>query len=703
VTPAGRTTPRTATGPVTPGRPLPLGAHREPGGIRFSVAAPDARRLHLQLLDPHDGTVRRELPFPDDYRTGDVFTMVVPGLGPGPVHYGLRAEPGPTPPHAPDAPGGPGGIWRGPLLDPYATAVAGAPTWGGPRRYRSLLPAHDPFDWQDDSPPRHPPEHLVVYELHVRGFTRHPTSATEHPGTFAALRRKIPYLRELGVTCVELLPVAEFDETDNTYTDPATGRPLPNYWGYNPVSFLAPKASYAAAPDHVHRELKELVRDLHRAGIEIILDVVFNHTAEGDHRGRPYAWRGLSEHTAYLLDDHGRHRNLTATGNTVNANHPHMRDLILHTLRHWVTEFHIDGFRFDMAAALTRDGHGQPLPDPPLIEAIAHDPVLAGRRLIAEATDAAGLDLVGRFPHPARWSEWNDRYRDGLRRFLTGRPGATADLATRLAGSADLYAGRGPAAAVNYVTSHDGFTLADWAAYDRPHNEANGEQGRDGIARNDSWNCGHEGPTDDPAVTALRDRQARTALLLLMMSRGIPMLTAGDECGRTQHGNNNAYSQDNPTSWFDWDLTRRNSGLLRFTRLCLAFRRAHPAVHRMAHPTGLVPPGWLLPPVTWHGTEPGRPDWSEQAPLLAAVLHDQDTAGRHDTVFLAANRGNTPLHVRLPAPPAGTRWHLFADTAAPAPADAHPPGREPALDTAAPLPVAAHTAVVLAALPLKEH
>lgn len=684
---------RPAPEAVRPGRPLPLGAHRERGGIRFSVAAPDARRLDLLLLDPHDGTVRRRLAFPDEYRTGEVFTMVVPGLGPGAVHYGLRADPGPGGGHL--------------LLDPYATAVDGARTWGGPRRYRSVVPAEDRFDWQGDRLPRHRAEDLVVYELHVRGFTAGRASGTAHPGTYAALREKIPYLRDLGVNCVELLPVAEFDETDNTFTDPESGRPLPNYWGYNPVSFLAPKASYAAAAGDAGRELKELVRDLHRAGIEVVLDVVFNHTAEGDHRGRPYAWRGLSQRSAYLLDDQGRHRNLTATGNTVNANHPHMRAQILGALRHWAVEFHIDGFRFDMAAILTRGTDGLSHDNPPLIEAIAADPVLAGRRLIAEATDATGLNLVGGFPHHHRWAEWNDRYRDALRRFLIGRPGAAGELATRICGSPDLYPGRSPAASVNYVTCHDGFTLADWSAYGRPHNEANGEQGHDGIADNDSWNCGHEGPTDDPAVLRLRERQVRTALLVLLMSRGVPMLTAGDECGRTQRGNNNAYSQDNDTSWFDWELPERNSGLLRFTRLCIAFRRAHRAVHRMEHPGGEVPCGWRLPPVSWHGTLPGRPDWSPQAPLLAVTLHDEDAAGRQDTVFLAVNRGSEQLAVTPPPPPHGTRWHLVADTAAASPEDfpddAHQPGDHRALDTGTPLPLAAHAAVALAAVPNKEN
>ncbi|RKN36697.1 glycogen debranching protein [Streptomyces hoynatensis] len=675
---------------VGPGPALPLGAHPVADGIRFSVAAPAAERLHLVLLDPTDGSVRHEVPFPAEHRAGDVFSMVVSGLGPGPVHYGLRAFPPGADPQEAEPPV---------LLDPYATTLAGAETWGRRRRRRSVVQPPEPFDWQGDRLPQHPEEQLVVYELHVRGFTRHPSSGTEAPGTFEALRRKIPYLRDLGVTCVELMPVFEFDETDNTFTEPATGRPLPNYWGYNPLSYFAPKASYAARPDRVHHEFKLLVRDLHHAGIEVLLDVVFNHTAEGDHRGPDHSWRRLAGGGAYLMDEHGRHLNLTATGNTVNANHPYMRTVILDALRHWATEYHVDGFRFDMAAILARGTDGRPLDDPPLLEAIAHDPVLAGRRLIAEATDASGLDLVGRFPHHGRWAEWNDRYRDTVRRFLTGRPGAAADLATRLAGSPDLYAARGPAASVNYVTCHDGFTLADWSSYDRPHNERNGEQGQDGITANDSWNCGHEGPTGNPAVHRLRARQVKTALLLLLMSRGIPMLTAGDECGRTQLGNNNAYSQDNEISWFDWDLVERHRDLHRFTRLCIAFRRAHPAVHRMRHPTGPTPPGWSLPPMSRHGVRPGRPDRSPHSPLTAVMLHDEDggPAAGHDTVFLAANRGGDTLPLIPPRPPAGTRWALFADTARTSPADAHPPGREPVLGNAGLLRLAPHSAVVLVA------
>lgn len=669
-----------------PGAPLPLGAHPVEGGMRFSVAAPAARRVHLVLLDPRDGSVLEEVPFPEEYRTGQVFTVTVTGLGPGPVHYALRAFPGP------DAAGG--GL-PPLLLDPYATALAGGEVWGRRPRYRCVAGSARPFDWQGDRLPRHRPEDLVVYELHVRGFTRHPSSGAGRPGTFEALREKIPYLRGLGITCVELLPVAEFDETDNTFCDPVSGRALPNYWGYNPVSFFAPKASYAACPEDAGRELKLLVRDLHRAGIEVLVDVVFNHTAEGDHRGPVYSWRGLHEHSAYLLDEEGRYRNLTATGNTVNANHPHMRAGILAALRHWAGEYHVDGFRFDMAGVLARGPDGRPLENPPLLEAIACDPVLAGRRLIAEATDAAGLDLVGRFPHHGRWAEWNDRYRDALRRFLTGRPGAAGELATRLVGSPDLYAGRGPGASVNYVTCHDGFTLADWSSYERRRNERNGELGRDGIADNSSWNCGAEGPTEDAAVRGLRARQVRTALLVLLLSRGVPMLAAGDECGRTQGGNNNAYSQDNEVSWFDWGLVDRGRDLYQFTRLCIAFRRAHPAVHRLEHPSGLVPPGWGRPAVSWHGERPGCPDWSPDSPLVAVVLHDEGGGGC-DTVFLAVNRGGSRLELVVPDPPAGRRWCLFADTARAAPGDVHPPGREPDAETG-PLALAAHSAVVLVA------
>ncbi|MGP4109576.1 glycogen debranching protein [Streptomyces sp. 4N509B] len=658
--------------------------------VNFAVATAPGRRVRLVLLRPDDGTVLTELPFPPEGRVTaphgrTVHTMTLQGPHPAEFHYGYRVE---------QAGGGGRSTGGVVVLDPYARELAGAGPWGTRPAYRSVVlpdPSAAPFDWGDDRRPRHPTDELVLYELHVRGFTRDPSSGVAHPGTFAGLREKIPHLSSLGVTAVELLPVFEFDETDNTYASPETGEPLPNYWGYNTVGFFAPKAAYAAdqRPGGPSRELKELVRACHAAGIEVILDVVFNHTAEGDHRGPVLSFRALDEAGYYLLDADGHHRNLTATGNTVNANHPVARAFILDCLRYWAAEYRVDGFRFDMASILTRGTDGEVLADPPLVRAIATDPVLADLHLIAEASDATGTEQVGAFPHHGRWSEWNMRYRDDIRRFLLGRPGSTAAFAPRLAGSPDLYPGRGAAPSINYVTCHDGFTLADLTSYDHRHNEANGEGGGDGIPGEDSWNCGHEGPTDDQAVLALRERQARNALLLLLASRGVPMLLAGDECGRTQHGNNNAYSQDNATSWFDWTLpdTPDGAALLRFVRCCLALRRAHPVLRRLDHPDGAA--------LSWHGERPNAPDWSPGSTLLAALLHDEEA---RDAVYLAANTGGEPRTVRVPDPPLpGTRWHVAADTAAPPGRDAHAPGTEPPCPTPDALTLPPHSTTLLIA------
>ncbi|MGW9048142.1 glycogen debranching protein [Streptomyces lydicus] len=672
---------------VGPGEAAPLGAHLAPGGIRFAVASASAERMWLVLLAPDDGSELGEIEFPPEHRIGNVFTMTVFGLALPDAHYGYRTQPK-----------GEGRNARV-LLDPYARALPGAEAWGVRPGYRSAVISSD-FDWQHDYRPHLPIEDLVIYEAHVRGFTRHPSSAVRSPGTYAGLREKIPYLRDLGVNCLELLPVFEFDETDNTYVSPVDGRPLPNFWGYNTVGFFAPKSAYAsdADTDGPVREFKELVRDLHRAGIEVILDVVFNHTGEGDHRGPVFSFRGLDESIYYLLDEAGSHRNLTATGNTVNANHPQVRRFILDCLRYWVTEFHIDGFRFDMAPILARDAEGMVLDNPPLLEAIAHDPVLADCKLIAEATDATGLDQVGRFPSYGRWMEWNGRYRDDMRRFLTGRTNPSA-AATRLTGSADLYPGRGATASVNYLTCHDGFTLADWTAYEQPRNDANGEGGHDGIAVNDSWNSGCEGPTDDPAILRLRRRQAKNAAALLMVSNGVPMWLAGDEFGRTQKGNNNAYSQDNSISWLDWDLAAKDADLIEFVRRCILFRRAHPVLRRTAHPDGHSAGTCGYPPVSWHGTAPWQPDWSPDSRLLVALLHQHSGSGSADTVLVAANTGTETVHIRPPAAPRGTNWHVFADTGALLGCGAGSPGSERFLPPQATLSVIDHAVVVLTAHP----
>ncbi|WP_051468783.1 glycogen debranching protein [Actinomadura oligospora] len=647
---------------VRPGRPLPLGATKVPEGVNFAVHTTGARGVRLVLMDPADGRTLADLPFPDEYRVGDVHSMVVVGLDPR-VHYGFLPEGA-----------------NGPVLDPYARALAGGEVWGERPRYRSALLDGD-FDWDDDRSPRIPARDLVVYELHVRGFTRHGSAGVARPGTFAGVGEKIPYLTELGVNCVELLPVFEFDETDNVHVSPDTGRPLVNLWGYNTLGFFAPKAAYASDPrgDGPAREFRELVRDLHRAGIEVVLDVVFNHTGEGNERGPVLSFKGLAEPVYYMLGADGAHLNLTATGNTVNANHPAVRGFVLDCLRYWVTEFHVDGFRFDMAPILARGSDGRVLDDPPLLEAIAHDPVLADVRLIAEPWDATGLDLTGRFPrHGGRWTEWNGRFRDHVRRFLTGRADA-ADVAPRLLGSPDLYAGDGPAVPVNFVTCHDGFTLADWASYDDRHNTANGEDGRDGIPDNDSWNCGHEGPTDDPRVTDLRDRQTRSAMLMLLLGTGTPMFPAGDEFGRTQHGNNNAYPQDNEIGWVDWTLAEKNEDFLDFVRRCLAFRKAHPAV-----------------------TDPaGSRDLSRDAGVVEVVRHGTAPDGRSgDTVYLAVNATPDARPIRPPDPPAGTQWHVFAATGEGPEPCARPAGREPPL--VRPPTLAGRSALVLVAKPTTE-
>ncbi len=675
---------------VTAGSTHPLGATAVPGGINFAVNSSTATSMRLVLMRPQDGDVVAEIPFADEHRIGDVFTMTVQDLSPGRFHYGYRVE------HGPNA-------LSPVILDPYARELAGSGGYGQRPQYRSAVLTED-FDWGASRSPRIPTDQLVVYEMHVRGFTRHPSSGVADPGTYAGLREKIPYLKDLGVNCVELLPVFEFDETDNTFTSPVTGEPLRNFWGYNSVAFFTPKADYAAdhTPGGPSRELKKLVKELHEAGIEVVLDVVFNHTAEGDHRGPTLSFRALDEAAYYLLDEDGAPVNLTATGNTVNCNHPVTRGFILDCLRYWATEYRIDGFRFDMASVLARGTDGALLENPPLLEAIAHDPVLAHCRLIAEACDAAGSYQVGSFPAYGRFGEWNMRYRDAIRRFLLGSPGSAGEFATRLVGSPDLYAGRGAAPSVNYITCHDGLTLADWTSYDRRHNEANGEGGHDGIPDEESWNCGHEGPTDDPQVLALRGRQTRNALLLLLASQGTPMLLAGDEFGRSQQGNNNTYGQDGPLGWVDWSgLDGPGAATALFTRRCLDLRREHVVLRRQTHPDGMARPGWPYPPVSWHGEQPWQPDWSPSSTLLAAVLCEALPRQRFDCVFLAANTGTEPRALSLPSAPDGMAWHLFADTGADAGQEVFAVGSEPPL-VGDRRTLAGHSAVLLVAKPLPQ-
>lgn len=511
-----------------------------------------------------------------------------------------------------------------------------------------------------------------------------------HPGTFAAIREKILYLKELGVNCVELMPVYEFDEFEHSRPNPGTGELLMNYWGYSTVGFFAPKAGYAATgkmkdATMVADELKTLVKELHQNGIEVMLDVVFNHTAEGNEYGPMISFRGLDNQTYYMLTPKGYYYNFSGTGNTLNCNNPIVRTMVLDCLRYWASEYHIDGFRFDLAAILGRDPSGAPLANPPLLEVLAFDPILAKCKLIAEAWDAGGLYQVGSFPAYGRWAEWNGKYRDTLRRFLKGDSGLVGEMAQRLQGSPDLYkwGGRGPNASVNFITCHDGFTLADLVSYNEKHNQANGENNNDGANDNHSWNCGWEGPTDHPAVNALRCRQVKNAVAMLMVSQGVPMILMGDEIGRTKRGNNNTYCQDSELNWLDWTLLESNVDLFRFFKNCIAFRTAHPVLRGSTylHNEDYVGSGYA--DITWHGTQAWNADWSGDSRVLAFILCGQHAKGGtavDNYIYVAMNMCWETLPFEIPGLPEGMKWHVFANTSAASPEDIWEPGSEPPLE-----------------------
>jgi glycogen operon protein len=638
----------------------PFGATLRPGGVNFALFSRHAEKVHLLLFKEGREEPIAEIALdPTINKTGDVWHIFVSGTGTD-LLYGYRLE-GPFAPK-------PGHRFnpKVTVLDPYVLALSGGHRWGSsdmphgqntgklPRRGRIVS---DEFDWEGDVPPATPLQQTVIYELHVRGFTRHTSSDVQHPGTFLGLCEKIPYLKELGVTAVELMPVLEFDELDQTHKNPG-GELLKNYWGYSPLSFFAPKAAYAAKAGQQVRDFKEMVKRFHRASIEVILDVVYNHTCEGNEHGPTVSFRGLDNAIYYLLDKEGRYYNFSGCGNTLNCNHPLVRDLILDSLTYLVAEMHVDGFRFDLAAILGRGSNGKVLEDPPLIQHIAEHPVLSGTKLIAEAWDAAGLTQLGKFPAWGRWAEMNGWYRDDVRRFLRSDPGAAAAVAKRICGSLDLYgdSSRHPYHSVNFVTCHDGFTLNDLVTYDRKHNDANGENNRDGSDWNHSSSYGHEGPTSDPTINALRQRQMRNFLTMLFISQGVPFLLQGDEFGRTQNGNNNAYCQDNETSWMDWSLVETNAGLLRFTRMIIALRMRHFALKREQ----------FVNRVSWHGTKVGDPDWTGQKRTLAFQLHGWH--GQPDVYVLFNAHWDWQKFV-LPPHEGQLRWRRLVDTNLPSPLD----------------------------------
>lgn len=644
---------------------LPMGATRLAGGVNFSIYSRHATDVSLALFRPGEQEPFEEFALdPGHFKTGHLWHIWLGGLSED-FHYAWRMDKRPNPaPH----------IYRYDpsryLLDPYARVITGGEKWGVLATQRRCALEPIGFQWGDDRPLNRPLEDSVIYELHVRGFTRHPSSGVAAPGTYRGLTEKIPYLKQLGVTAVELLPVYEFEEADTDRNNPLLGQSLINLWGYQPIAFFAPNTTYASSPEPgaAVTDFKQMVKSFHDAGIEVILDVVFNHTAEGDERGPTWSFRGIDNPTYYLLDENGRYRNYSGCGNTFNCNHPVSRQLIVACLRYWVMEMHVDGFRFDLASILARGKDGQPLADPPLLESLAHDPVLADTKLIAEAWDAAGLYQVGSFPAWGRWAEWNGRYRDDLRRFVKSDAGLTGALASRLLGSPDLYAddNRHAKHSINFVTCHDGFTLNDLVSYNRKHNELNGEGNRDGASENYSWNCGVEGPSDDPEVRDLRRRQMRNLLTLLLVSGGVPMLLGGDEMGRTQLGNNNAYCQDNEISWVDWSLVETNSDLVRFVTTLVRLRRDTRCFRQIGwHETG------NQTAVHFHGVEPAKPDWSPDSRSLAAEFTNNG-----ERFYLIANAYWEPLRYTLP----GGSWARVVDTSLSPPDDIAAPGGEVLLD-----------------------
>ncbi|MEJ2747815.1 MAG: glycogen debranching protein GlgX [Anaerolineae bacterium] len=665
------------------GRPFPFGASFVPGGVNFSIFSRHATGCTLVLFEKGQTQPMAEIPFPDAFRIGHVFSMIVFGLDYENVEYGYRFN-GPYQPHK--------GHRFNPqkiLLDPYAKAISGRDIWGRPPRenngyqLRSLL-VYDDFDWTGDRPLELPDRDLIIYEMHVRSFTRHPSSGVKHPGTFAAIREKISYLKELGINAVELMPIHEFDELENPRTNPLTGEKLVNYWGYGTIGFFAPKAGYAASGAYGMQvdEFKALIKEFHRNGIEVFLDVVFNHTAEGDASGPTLSFRGIDNKTYYMLKPDGSYYNYSGTGNTMNCNNPVVRGMVLEALRYWVAEYHVDGFRFDLASILGRDTAGKPLANPPLLEAMAFDPILGKTKLIAEAWDAGGLYQVGTFPNYGRCSEWNGKYRDALRRFLKGDSGLAWEIAQRIQGSPDMYAEQSPIVSINFITAHDGFTLADLFAYSSKHNIANGENNRDGANDNYNWNWGHEGPTDDPQINALRQRLAKNAMAILMVSQGVPMILMGDEMGRTKQGNNNTYCHDNELNWLNWNLKEQNANLFRFVQQCIAFRKAHPVLRSQTHLRHQDYMNSGYPDISWHGTAAWQPDWSEDSHTLAFMLCGQHAQGGvmpDDYIYVAMNMHWEDHVFELPSLPPPLHWHLFADTKRAAPQDICVPGEETVL------------------------
>lgn len=643
------------------GRVFPFGASLcEDGAVNFSIFSKEATSCTLVLYRHGQEKPFVEIPFPDEFRIGNVYTMLIYGIDIETTEYGYRFD-GPYNPQK-------GQLFDKSkvLLDPYAKSVSGRSVWGVKQnpnsqfKYRGQIIRQDYF-WEGDKPLERRQCDLVIYEMHVRSFTQHSSSGVKRNGTFAGIVEKLPYLKELGVNCVELMPIFEFDEFENSRV--VDGKRLYNYWGYSTVDFFAPKAGYAAsAPFGMEAdELKGLIKRLHKNGIEVVLDVVFNHTAEGNEDGPYISYKGVDNRTYYLLTPEGHYYNFSGCGNTMNCNNPVVRNVVLDCLRYWVSEYHVDGFRFDLASILSRNRDGSPMMDPPLLDAIAHDAVLGKCILIAEAWDAGGLYQVGTFPSWGRWSDWNGKYRDCVRRFIKGAAENMPELIWRIKGSNDMYGTRSAAASINFVTCHDGFTMYDLVSYNAKHNEANGEDNRDGTDSNDSWNCGAEGDTSDPEILDLRFRQMKNMMTILLTSRGIPMLLSGDEFANTQYGNNNAYCQDNEISWLDWSLLEkdRNKELFDYVKRLIAFRRTHPVL--MGSKFNFGENGTGYPELSFHSLKPW--EFDENAHDLAfaymfAEDHEKYKTKKDSFVYVAVNAHWEEHTFELPIIPKDKKWYL---------------------------------------------
>lgn len=648
--------------PVRPGIYDLNGATPLQNGVNFTIHTCVGTSCELLLFHRAQEEPFAVLPFPEAYKIGDVYSMIVYGLNIDEFEYAYRVDG----PYCPEK-----GLLFDKnkiLLDPYAKAVAGQRTWGirWDHTYHARV-VKDRFDWGDMPQSKKELCDLIIYELHVRDFTHHPSSGVQHRGTFSGLMEKIPYLKELGINAVELMPIFEFDETMNSRT--VDGKQLLECWGYNTVGFFAPNSSYAAANEHNQEgtELKTLIKALHDNGIEVILDVVFNHTAEGNEKGNTFSFKGFDNNIYYMLTPDGNYYNFSGCGNTLNCNHPVVQQLILECLRYWTINYRVDGFRFDLASILGRNEDGSPMNNPPLLRTLADDSILSNVKLIAEAWDAGGLYQVGSFPASGRWAEWNGRYRDSLRSYLKGDSWNAWDAAWSISGSGDLYGGyydnthsnyAGYNSCVNFLTCHDGFTLYDLYAYNDKHNEANGWNNTDGANDNRSWNCGAEGETDDPEVLSLRRRMIRNACAVLMCSRGTPMFLAGDEFGNTKFGNNNSYCQDNITSWLDWRMLEKNKDLFEFFKFMIAFRKKHPVIHKQL-PTSVCG----MDPIHTHNLNAEETDIPRDARTFCVSFAGYDKEkGKDDLIYVAVNTFWEDVTITLPNLHRRGAWHLSVNT-----------------------------------------